>query len=169
MYTTSDVESNWSWSQTETSNCQLKLFWSFISSHSELEWIKETTILIANSEHFVKLEACKTVSVCLVRRVQAWSLVVGGCLALVFLIPRVGLLEEGLAVSGSRVKTEREELQCQVEDDTAKGLVVRIMKVLFFTSLGQCEDRLTVRVCTFRVIDRGKNEAPSRMEASLDG
>ena len=73
-------------------------------------------------------EACKTVSVSCAGKVQAWSLVVGGnpgCRAVVFPIPRVGLLEERLAVSGRREETQREELHCQVEDDTAEGLVVK--------------------------------------------
>ena len=37
--------------------------------------------------------------------------------------------------------------------------------VKWITSLGQCDDRLTAGVCTFLVIDRGKNGAHSRMEA----
>ena len=47
------------------------------------------------------------------------SLVVGGnpgSRAVVFPIPRVGLLEERPAVSGRREKTQREDLQSQVED-----------------------------------------------------
>ena len=43
--------------------------------------------------------------------------------AVVYPIPRVGLLEEGPVVSGVREETQQEELQCQVEDDTAEGLV----------------------------------------------
>ena len=73
-------------------------------------------------------EACKTVSVSPPGKVQAWSLVVGGNpgkRAVVFPIPRIGLLEERLVVSGVREDTQREELQCQVEDDTAEGLVVK--------------------------------------------
>ena len=45
---------------------------------------------------------------------------------------------------------------------------MNIVKVLLVTSLGQCDDRLTAGVCTFCVIDRGKNEAHSRMEVSRD-
>ena len=74
------------------------------------------------------------------------SLVVGGnpgSRAVVFPIPRVGLLEERPAVSGRREKTQREELQCQVEDDTAEGLVAKTVKILLVTSLGRCDDRLT--------------------------
>ena len=85
---------------------------------------------------------------------------------MVFPIPRVGLLEERPAVSGRREKTQREELQCQVKDDTAEGLVAKTVKILLFTSLGRCDDRFTVGVCTFRVMDRGKSEAHRRMEAS---
>ena len=65
-------------------------------------------------------EACKTVSVSPAGKVQAWSLVVGGNhgnRAVVCPIPRVGLLV--------RLETQREELQCQVEDDTTEGLVVK--------------------------------------------
>ena len=90
------------------------------------------------------------------------SLVVGGnpgSRAVVFPIPRVGLLEERPAVSGRREKTQREELQCQVEVDTAEGLVAKTVKILLVTSLGRCDDCLTAGVCTFRVIDRGKIEA----------
>ena len=36
-------------------------------------------------------------------------------------------------VSGRRERTQREELQCQVENDTAEGLVVKTMKVLLVT------------------------------------
>ena len=59
--------------------------------------------------------------------------------------PRVGLLEERPAVSGRREKTQRGELQCQVQDDTAEGLVVKTVTNKIFTSLGQCDDRLTSR------------------------
>ena len=40
-------------------------------------------------------------------------------------IPRVGLSEERPAVSGRREKMKRGELQCQVDDDTSEGLVVK--------------------------------------------
>ena len=103
-------------------------------------------------------EACKTVSVSPAGRVQAWSLVVDGNPGSrdgVYPIPRVGLSEERPAVSGRREKTQREEFQCQVED----GLVVKTVTNKIFTSLGQWDDRLTARVCPFRVIDRGKSEA----------
>ena len=82
------------------------------------------------------------------------SLVVGGnpgSRAVVFPIPRVGLLEERPAVSGRREKTQREELQCQVEDDTAEGLVVKTVKILLVTSLGRCDDRSTAGLCMLRV------------------
>ena len=108
------------------------------------------------------LECARTVSASPAGEVQAWSLVVGGNPGgrdVVYPIPRVGLLEGRLAVSGRREKTQREELQCQVEDDTAEGLVVKTMKVLLVTSLGQCDGRLTAGLCTFHVIDRGKSEA----------
>ena len=73
-------------------------------------------------------------------KVQAWSLVVGsnpGSRAVVYLIPRVGLLENRPAVSGVREETQREELQCQVEDDTAEGPVAKTEKALLVTNLGQ--------------------------------
>ena len=106
-------------------------------------------------------EACKTVSLSPAGKVQAWSIVVGGNLGGLDVVYPFQKLDcwKRPAVSGRRVKTQREELQCQVGDDTAEGLVVKIMKVLLFTSLGQCDDRLTAGVCTFRVDDRGKNEA----------
>ena len=47
------------------------------------------------------LEVCKTVSMSPAGKVQAWPLVVGGSRAVVYPIPRVELLEERLAVSGS--------------------------------------------------------------------
>ena len=94
------------------------------------------------------------------------SLVVGGnpgSRAVVFPIPRVGLLEERPAVSGRREKTQREELQCPVEDDTAEGLVVKTVKILLVTSLGRCDDRSTAGLCTLRVtmlIDGWKAHVP---------
>ena len=57
------------------------------------------------------------------------------------------------AVSGRREKTQREELQCQVKDDTAEGLIAKTVKISLVTSLGRCDDRLTAGLCTFRVID----------------
>ena len=59
----------------------------------------------------------------------------------------------------------REELQCQVEEDTAEKRVSKTVKILLVTSLGRCDGRSTAGVCAFRVIDRGKIEArlPSRM------
>ena len=89
--------------------------------------------------------AYKTVSVSPAGKVQAWFLVVGGNPGgrdVIHPIPRVRLLEERPAVSRRRKKTQRGELQCQVVDDTAGGLIVKIMKVLLVTSLGQCGDRL---------------------------
>ena len=107
-------------------------------------------------------EACKTVSVSPAGQVQAWFLVVGGNprnRAVVYPIPRIGLLEVRSVVSGVREETQREELQRQVEDDTAEGLVVKTVTDRIFTSLGQWDGRLTARVCPFRVIDRVKREA----------
>ena len=45
----------------------------------------------------------------------------------------------GPAVSGGRKKTQREELQCQVESDTDEGPVVT-MRVLLAPSLGKGTD-----------------------------
>ena len=106
-------------------------------------------------------EACKTVSLSPAGKVQAWSIVDGGNLGgldVVYPIPKVGLLE---ATGGLRKASEDATRRVAMSsgDDTAEGLVVKIMKVLLFTSLGQCDDRLTAGVCTFRVDDRGKNEA----------
>ena len=112
-------------------------------------------------------EVCRTVHP--VERARLRSLVVNGnpgSRAVVFSIARVGLFEERPAVSGRREKTQREELQCQVDVNTPEGLVVKTVKILLVTSLGRCDDRLTAGVCTFRVIERGKSEAHRRMEAS---
>ena len=52
------------------------------------------------------------------------GLVVGGKsggLDVVHPIAKVGLLEERPVVSGGREKTQREALQCQVENDKGKG------------------------------------------------
>ena len=92
-------------------------------------------------------EVCRTMHP--VERARLRPLVVGGnpgSRAVVFPIPRVGLLEERLAVSGRREKTQREELQCQVEDDTAEGLVAKTVKISLVTSLGRCDDRLAAGV-----------------------
>ena len=155
------VERNWSWSQTESSNCQSRLFFTMLgrtgkngnsrlnSSLSELEQVEGMTIAIASSEHPKRL---KCAGPCILCKERLRSLVVGGnpgSRAVVFPIPRVGLLEERPAVSGRREKTQREELQCQVEDDTAEGLVAKTVKILLVTSLGWCDDRLTAGVCTF--------------------
>ena len=70
-------------------------------------------------------EACKTVSVSLVGKVQAWSLVVGGSpgiRAVVYPIPRVGLLEERFA------------------DDTAEGMVVKTVTDRIFTRMRLAQD-----------------------------
>ena len=72
------------------------------------------------------LEVCKTVR--RVTRARLRSIVVDGnpgSRDVVYPIPRVGLLEERPAVSGRREKTQRGELQFQVEDDSAEGLVVK--------------------------------------------
>ena len=82
-------------------------------------------------------EVCRTVH--LVERARLRSPVDGGnpgSRAVVFWIPRVGLLEERLAVSGRRERTQGEELHCQVEDDTAEGLVAKTtVKIWLVTSL----------------------------------
>ena len=114
-------------------------------------------------------------SVSFARRVQASSLVVDGNPE-----GRDGFSDSkswtvGRATGGRREKTQREELQCQMKDDTAERLVVKTMTNNIFTSLGQCDDRLTARVCTFRVVDRSKSETMisssrdhERLEVLLD-
>ena len=67
---------------------------------------------------------------------------------------------------GGREKTQRKELRCQVGNDEAEGFVVKSMKVLLAPSMGKENGRLTAGLCTFRVIDRGKNEA--RRSSSRD-
>ena len=64
-------------------------------------------------------------------------------------------------------ETQRKKLQCQVETDTAKGSVVKTVRVLLVPSLGEADDHLTAGLCP-RVIDRGNSEACRRMEASRD-
>ena len=61
-------------------------------------------------------------------------------------------------------ETQREELQCQVENDTAEGSVVKTVRVLLVPSLGEGDDHLTAGLC-HRVIGRGNSEAHRRMEA----
>ena len=65
------------------------------------------------------LEACKTVS--LVERARLRSLVVGGKSGsrdVVYSDSNRWIVGKTPAVSGGREKTQREELQCQVESDT---------------------------------------------------
>ena len=52
-----------------------------------------------------------------------------------------------------------------MESDTVAGPVVKTMRVLLFSSLGEVDDRLTTGLCPFRVSDRGKSEVRRRMEA----
>ena len=96
-------------------------------------------------------EACKTVSPA--ERVQVGFLVVGvssGSRDVIYPSPKVGLLGERPAVSGGREKTQREELQCRAGSDTAKGPVVKTVRVLLVLSLGEGKRSFD---------DRGKSEA----------
>ena len=52
-----------------------------------------------------------------------------------YLTPKAGLFEELPTVSEGLEKTQREELQCQVEMDTAGGLAVEAVRVLFVASV----------------------------------
>ena len=102
-----------------------------------------------HDDHDCKFRVLAMPEACPAGKVQAWSLVVDGNPGgrdMFYPIPRVGLLEERLAVSGRRERTQREEQQCQVEDDTAGGMVVKTVTKKIFTSLGQCDDCLTARV-----------------------
>ena len=88
------------------------------------------------------------------------SLVVGGKSGnrdAVCPIPKFRTLQERPAVSGGRERTQREELQCQVENDTAEGSVVKTMRILLVPSLVEGDDHLTAGLCTFRVTDGGKS------------
>ena len=73
-------------------------------------------------------EACKVVIPALILQdVRVRSLVVGGKLGsrdVGYTIPKAGLLEERPEVR-RREKMQREELQCQVENDTAEGPVAK--------------------------------------------
>ena len=103
-------------------------------------------------------EACKTVGPA--ERVQVGFLVVGGSSGsrdVIYPSPKVGLLGERPA---GREKTQREELQCRAGSDTAKGPVVKTMRVLCVLSLG--EGKRFDGGIAFRVIDREK-----RREASI--
>ena len=85
---------------------------------------------------------------------------------MVYPVPQVGLLEERPAVSGGRERTQREELQCHVESDTAEGAVVKTRRVLLAPSFGKENDCSVEGLCTFRVIDRGNSEV--RLPSSRD-
>ena len=134
----------------------------------QLEQIEDIAITIANSEYMRCLKRARSWFLrFLLSDSRPRSLVVGGnhgSRAVIFPIPRVGLLEERLAVSGRREKTQREELQCQMEDATAEGLVVKTVTNKIFTSLDRCDDHVTTGLCPYRVIDRGKSKL--RMETS---
>ena len=90
---------------------------SLNSSLPELERIEDMTITIANSEHLQCLKgACRTVSASPAGKVQAWSLVVGsnpGSRAVVYLIPRVGLL--GSDRRSQACERRRNEKNCNVK------------------------------------------------------
>ena len=98
-------------------------------------------------------------------RVQVGFLVVGGSSGsrdVIHPSPKVGLLGERPA---RREKTQREELQCRAGSDTAKGPVVKTMRVLSVLSLGEGKRSFDSGIA-FRVIDRGKSEA--RLPSSRD-
>ena len=85
------------------------------------------------------------------------------------MFPRVELLEERPAVSERRQRRNEKSRNVKWRmTELKKGLVVKTVTNKIITSLGQCDDRFTAGVCTFRVIDRGKNEAHSQMEVSRD-
>ena len=54
---------------------------------------------------------------------------------MIYPIPKVGLLEKRLAVSGGREKTQREGLRSEMERDAAEGPIVKTIRVLLVTSL----------------------------------
>ena len=100
----------------------------------------------------------------LAERVQVGFLVVGGGSGsrdVMYPSPKVGLLGERPA---GREKTQRLELQCRAGSDTAKGPVVKTMRVLSFLSLG--DGKRFDSGIAFRVIDRGKSEG--RLPSSRD-
>ena len=73
-------------------------------------------------------------------RVQARSLVVGGKSGsrdVGSTIPKAGLLEDRLTVSGGPVRTQREELQCQVSNGTSRVTDVQILKGSMVGRTGQ--------------------------------
>ena len=93
-------------------------------------------------------------------RVQVGFFVVGGSSGsrdVIYPSPKVGLLGERPA---GREKTQREELQCRAGSDTAKGPVVKTVRVLSVLSLGEGKRFDGGIAC--RVIDREK-----RREASI--
>ena len=108
-------------------------------------------------------EACKTVSPA--ERVQVGFLVVGGSSGsrdVIYPSPKVGLLGERPA---GREKTQREELQFRAGSDTAKGPVVKSVRVLSVLSLGEGKRSFDSGIAC-RVTDRGKSEA--RLPSSRD-
>ena len=90
-------------------------------------------------------------------------------------IPGGGLLEERPVVAGGRERIERgEELQRQVEGDSAQGPVVKAEKAPSAPSLDEWYGHLAAGHakcrgwCPFCVAGKGKSEAHRRMKASRD-
>ena len=86
-----------------------------------------------------------------------------------------GLLGERPAVPGGRERTKREEqLQPQIEGDTAQGPVVKAKKAPSAPSLDEVDmviwqpDMPSINICPFSVAGKGKSESYRRMGASRD-
>ena len=119
MRTTRDVERNWSWSQTESSNCQSRLFCTLLGRLGRTGIQVCTLAFGAGADqghdgHDCKFrvhevsEVRKTVSYA--GRVQARSLVDGcklGSRDVSYPIPEAGLLEERSTVFGGREDATR--------------------------------------------------------------
>ena len=52
--------------------------------------------------------------------------------------------------------TRNEKLQCHVEHNTAGGLVVKTVRVMFVPSVGNGYGRSKAGLCAFRVTDRSR-------------
>ena len=94
---------------------------------------------------------------------------------MIYPIPGGGLLGKRPVVAGGRERTAREEqLQRQIESDTAQGPVVKAKRDPSAPSLEEWDGHLEAGHaeyrgwCPFPIACKGKSEAHRRMEASRD-
>ena len=131
--TTRDVERNWSWSPTVSFELPVEVVLhnartngksGLYSSLSEPEQIEDMMITIAKFRVHEVPEARNTLAGKVSRRRRCG-----------FSDSKGWTLEERPAVSGGREKTQREELQCHVENDTVEGPAVKTMRILLVPTL----------------------------------